>query len=35
MLSGYTRNVTVRENSFTWIGGNTIGLMGKTTMPGE
>ena len=35
MLSGYTRNVTVRDNSFTWIGGNTIGLMGKTTMPDQ
>jgi hypothetical protein len=33
LLSGYTRNATILDNSFTYIGGNTIGLMGKTTMP--
>jgi hypothetical protein len=32
-LSGYTRNVSILRNSFTLIGGNTISLMGKTTMP--
>ena len=32
-VSGYARNVSIIGNSFTWIGGNTIALMGKTTMP--
>lgn len=32
-LSGYTRDVQIVKNVFTRIGGNSISLMGKTTMP--